>query len=293
MMYVEPSWMKLVEKLKSKEAKRIYVVGGSDSGKNLLSDFLVKTFSKEMPTGLIDCDPDQSLLGLPTTINAGFYSVGESEPSEIFTRFIGDTSLQRRPASVLLSIYRLVRKMDEKMANSVIFDSSGFVAGNSAVEFQASLIELLEPDVVVMLARADELKPLERQILQMGICGIEKLQVLSSERFRSMPVRKQLREEKYRSYFKDTAIKVLDIKNTVLCGSLPERFTVQSMRGRIIAFCDHQKFVIALGISRSLYETDQICICLAPEFDFSKISFLHFGNVFLSSEFKEGHSFKK
>ncbi len=287
MMHIEPSWNALKDKIVSTDVRRIYLVGGPDSGKSTLAAFLVRELSQLKDVGLVDCDPGQSTLGLPTTVNAGIFTRGDPNPRQTFTRFIGDTSPHRRQAAILLALHRLARKLDEASIQTMVFDSSGYALGCHATEFQAAVIELLQPDMVVLLKRGEELENLENQIRAMSVPDVETLSVSSSVRYRSMPVRKEIRESKYQAYFGQADVRVIDVKNMVLCGSLPERFTVQTVRGRILAFCDHQKFVVALGVARSVYESDQICICLVPEFDSSQAAFVHFGDVFLSPQFKE------
>ena len=288
-MYVEPSWNSLVEHLKSMEAKRIYVAGGADSGKTTLAQFLVRTFSVLMPTAFIDCDPGQSTLGLPTTLNAGFYPTGSKEPETVLSRFIGNISPHGHHAAILLALNRLIEKMKEKNAECMIFDSSGYSIGQPAVEYQTTVIEMVQPDVVILLENDQELEPLNTVLLKFKNIVIEKLPVSQAISPRSTAARREKRELKYQTYFKDSDIQVIDVKDFALCGSLPERFTVQSMRGRLLAFCDDERFVIALGIARSFYKMDNICICQTPEFDHSKVAFLHFGDIFISPEFKEKH----
>ncbi len=293
MMYVEPSWNSLVERLKSKDAKRIYVVGVPDSGKSTLARFLSETFAVLKPTAFIDSDPGQSTLSLPTTISAGFYSTGSKEPQVILSRFIGDTSPQHKQAVILLALHRLTDKMQEKGADCMIFDSSGYVSGQDALEYQLSVIEMLQVDVVILLQRNDELQRLGALLEKFGTITIEEIPVSQAVRPLSMPMRKEKRESKYRAYFENQEIRVLDVQNLALCGSLPERFTVQSMRGRLLAFCDRERFVIAMGIARSFYESDKICICQAPDFDLNQTAFLHFGDIFINTDFKEEHISKR
>ena len=293
MMYVEPSWNALLERLQSTEAKRIYIVGGPDSGKSTLARFLSETFTVLKPTAFIDADPGQSTLGLPTTVNAGFYPTGAKEPEHVFSRFIGDTSPHRKQAVLLLALHRLTKKMEKSGAQCMIFDSSGYVAGQEALEYQISLIEMIRADTVILLQRESELQRLENALQKFTTIRLEHLPISQAVRPRSMPVRKENRESKYRAFFDGKEIRVLEVNHLALCGSLPERYTVQSMRGRLLAFCDHERFVIALGIARSFYESDKICICQAPEFDLSRAAFLHFGDIFINADFKEEHASKR
>ncbi len=293
MMYVEPSWNTLVERLQSKKAKRIYIAGGPDSGKTTLARFLSETFGTFNPTALIDADPGQSTLGLPTTVNAAFYPQRQKEPAMVLSRFVGDTSPQRKPAVLLLALHRLTEKMQNNSAEYMIFDSSGYVSGHEAMEYQMAVIEMLNVDTVILLQRESELQHMENALQKFGTLSVESLSVSQAVRPRSMPVRRELRESKYRAFFQEQKIRVLEVNHLALCGSLPERFTVQSMRGRLLAFCDREKFVLSLGIARSFYESDKICICQVPEFDLSQAAFLHFGDIFINADFKEEHLYKR
>jgi len=287
-MYVESTWNQISEELKKGNFKRVYVMGNTDCGKTTLCQYLIRELSKEKTSALIDCDPGQSTLGLPTTLNAALFYPEDEKPAKIISRFIGDTSPHRKLMQALLSVHRLLDKVNEE-CEAVVIDSSGYSSGNSAAEFQAAMIELIQPDAVVLIEREQELEPFASQIECFKNITIRRILVSEHVKARSMPMRKEYREEKYRDYFKEAKLQVVDISPMSLCGSVPVRFTVQSVRGRLIAFCDHEKFLIKLAVARSLYENDKICVCLVPEFDSKEAAFLQFGDLFLTNDFKEEH----
>ncbi len=289
MMYVEPIWEELFQELASESSKRIYVVGNTDCGKTTFCRYLTQQLAARAPTALIDCDPGQSMLGLPTTLNTAIFTTSSPEPQEIFTRFIGDITPQRKGMYTLLAANALLKRTVERNAQFQIIDSSGYSAGPAAVEFQTAMIELLQPDLVIVFEREEELQPLVDQVERFGNIDVRRFPVTIHVKPRSMPMRREYREEKFASYFKGAELQVLDISSLVLCGSIPERFTVQSVRGRLVAFLDSEKFVLRLGLTRSIYDNDQICVCMVSDLDLEKVSFLQIGDLFLNNEFKEEH----
>ena len=290
MINKEPFWDDLLNDIKSHPYHTVYVVGNTDCGKTTLSRFLVQELAQIEKVAWIDCDPGQSNLGLPTTLNAGIYDASLSSPQHVFSRFIGVTTPQRKPLLSLLSIVRLHARVVEQVAKFTIMDSSGYSAGPAAVEFQAAIIEAIKPDLVILVEREQELEALNQHVGRLGGIELKRIPVSQYVTPRSMPIRKEYRENKFREYFQNSDLQVVDISNLTLCGSLPERYTVQNVRGRIIAFLDNEKFIVSLAIARSIYDNDQICVCLVPQFDVEKASFLHLGEIFLDAELREDHS---
>ena len=291
MIQKEPFWDDLLNDIKSQAYQTVYVVGNTDCGKTFLCRYLAQQMLSEKKVALIDCDPGQSNLGLPTTLNAGIFTQPEMEnPEQIFSRFIGVTTPSQKKLHCLLAVQRLKEKMQQMGSEFTIFDSSGYSSGTDAVEFQAILIEAIQPDLVIMVEHENELDLLARHITKLNGVEIRRLPVSQHVTPRSMPIRREYREKKFRQYFQNSDLKVVDISNMLLCGSLPERFTVQTVRGRLIAFLDSEKFVIRVAVARSIYDNDQICVCLVPDFNARDAAFLQIGDLFLDPELKEDHS---
>ncbi len=291
MIEKELFWDDLINAIDTNAYQTIYVVGNTDCGKTTLCRYLVQQMVPQKTVGYVDCDPGQSNLGLPTTLNAGLFTSPEQQvPEQIFSRFIGVTSPQQKKLQCLLAVQRLTEKMKQLGSEFTIIDSSGYASGADAVEFQAVLIESLQPDLVVIVEHENELERLAQYIGKLNGIAVKRLPVSSNVKPRSMPIRREYRETKFREYFQHSDLKVVDISNMMLCGSLPERFTVQTVRGRLIAFLDSEKFVVKVGVARSIYDNDQICVCLVPEFDQDQASFLQIGDLFLDPELKEDHS---
>ncbi len=290
MIHKEPYWEDLLDDIKSHAYRSIYVVGNTDCGKTTLCRFLVQELVKEEKIGLIDCDPGQSNLGLPTTLNAGIFDTPDDIPAYTFGRFLGVTTPQRKQIHCLLAIQKLYEKTRKQDVGITILDSSGYSMGSSAVEFQAVIIEAVKPDLVVLVEREHELDDLARHLSFFKGMDIKRIPVSQHVKPRSMPLRREYRESKFREYFQNCDLKVVDISNMMLCGYLPERFTVQSVRGRLIAFLDGEKFIVRVAVARSIYDNDRICVCLVPDFDEKEAAFLHIGELFLDPELKEDHS---
>jgi len=291
MIEKELFWDDLLNAIDTHAYRTIYVVGNTDCGKTTLCRYLVQQMVPQKTVGYVDCDPGQSNLGLPTTLNAGLFTSPEQQaPGQIFSRFIGVTSPRQKKLQCLLAVQRLTEKMKQLGSEFTIIDSSGYASGADAVEFHAVLIESLQPDLVVIVEHENELERLAQYISKLNGIALKRLPVSSHVKPRSMPIRREYRETKFREYFQNSDLKVVDISNMMLCGSLPERFTVQTVRGRLIAFLDSEKFVVKVGVARSIYDNDQICVCLVPEFDQDQASFLQIGDLFLDPELKEDHS---
>ena len=158
-MNVESNWLKTASELKeNSDCKVVYILGECDTGKTTFSCFLLRTLVAEYAVGYLDCDPGQSLIGPPATLGLKLYSKKRDNPKRdnperVFLYFVGSTSPACHIGHNIRGIKRLKEKALDKQAQKLIIDSSGFVMGKLACEFQFQLIDLLKPDYVIAFSR--------------------------------------------------------------------------------------------------------------------------------------------
>ena len=100
-----------------------------------------------------------------TKLNPRIYYKGEKnidvkKPDSIYLRFIGSTTPSGHLLQTVSGVKRLAEKAMELKLDKLIVDSSGFVRGSIAREFQYHLIDLLKPDYIIELYHTYSLKTL-------------------------------------------------------------------------------------------------------------------------------------
>jgi len=261
--------------------KIVYVIGASDSGKSSLCKFLCDALSKDYLTAFIDCDPGQSTIGPPTTVGLKFYG-DENLSGREYLRFIGSVSPVGHMLQMLSSLKRLLEKSLALRAQRVVMDSSGFVLGNPAKEFQFQVIDCLHPHHVVALQQSHELESLLKNFRRNRRVRIHRLPISEHVVPRTQLERQAYREQKFKEYFNRAAIVKLDTRWLGFHGMIPDFRNPDDCRGRVAALCDADNFVITVAIVQSIeIEQKQIEI-FSPPFDANRVASIQFGRLQLT-----------
>lgn len=261
------------------------------------------------PSWYLDCDPGQSVVGPPTTLGlARVYGTGggdgtagtgdtgasgtgdgpsvaggvpagasaaEAGPAlsaprfeTVALSFVGSTSPARHLLQTVCAVARLV---DEAPPSGLLVcDSSGFVSGRGAGDYQYNLITLVRPDIVVALEADAELRntlaPFD------GAPDIEVRYMSRDEacRSKSRAARADYRNRLFSRYFAGATQQRLDLSRTSLHGMGPDARGTSAAaapasasavgagasaapppaawRNRVCALLDGRQLVVALGI---------------------------------------------
>lgn len=281
-MQISDKWRELLAELEEDTARIIvYILGAVDTGKTTLCRFLIDRLTKKFATAHIDCDPGQSLIGPPTTIGMRIYSPGQPGGETPVLRFVGSNSPQGHMLQTLSAIKNLTERAFAVGAQRVILDSSGYVLGNPAREFQFQVIDLVKPHYVVALRQGNELAGLLANFNKHPRINIRRFDVSEAVKSRSMVERQDYRRDRYREYFKDAATHELPITGLGFHGRIREETNIESVHDLLIALCDAENFVITLAVLRGIAGEEKSLRIYAPPFDPAKVATIHFGSLYL------------
>lgn len=278
---VSREWEKLLRELSSGRHLRIvYVLGGSDRGKTTFCRYLTEELSHAFVTSYIDCDSGQATIGPPTTIGMSLRAGGRAR-EETFLRFVGSTTPVGHMLPEIVGTQRLVGKANSFTARRIIMDSSGFVFGPMASEFQFQFIDLIRPDYVIVIRKGNELEHLMRGIERRRGLQVIYFNAASAVKARIPRERSEYRSARFREYFRNAAIQTLSYSGLGMHGRVPDLETSdeRELGNRIIAIETSEVFTSALGILKSVDPARQTISFLAPPFNAESAAFIHFGSL--------------
>jgi polynucleotide 5'-hydroxyl-kinase GRC3/NOL9 len=190
------------------------VIGAPDTGKTTFATFLVnQAVEKGKSVAVIDSDIGQSDIGPPSTIGLACVQqavgVMSDLPADEFY-FIGTTSVQD-VCDMVLGLQYLVKKARET-ADIVVIDTCGYVLGDKGRKLKLLKLQAVNPDVVVALQRTTELHPIVRN------WGGTLVEVDVPKEVRRVPrhIRKEIRESRWRTAFKDIQERHIDLEEKKL-----------------------------------------------------------------------------
>jgi polynucleotide 5'-hydroxyl-kinase GRC3/NOL9 len=277
-MTVPPEWQRLDL---SRMAGLVMLVGGTDTGKTTLFQYLVsRTLSMGENAMAMDADPGQSRLGLPTTMSLGvFESSGPGEIRQrIWHRFVGSTTPVGHMLQVLSGCGRLLQKAREMSDGLVIMDTSGLVdAEKGGARLKLSKIDLLQPSVLIVLQKARELESWVRPLRIAKRVSVVDMPCAPAVRERNFLERQTYREKAFSRYFKKSVLRDFYWPKY---GVFPyPRF----YENRLIAFEDKNGFTLALGIVKGVDIAERTVSVLTPiaEDALGRVSSIQLGDLVL------------
>lgn len=173
----------------------VLVLGDVDTGKT----YLIKKLWAKIGGEVVDADVGQSDIGPPAVISRGNYKIGAKGGY-----FVGDVS----PRGNLLQVLTGVRLMVSRSSKPCLIDTDGYVRGKTALAFKSAMVNLVAPDKLLLLQRANELehyKVYERR-------GIEIIEIKAqSGSKKGREERIENRERAFSNYFKQAKTKSFKI----------------------------------------------------------------------------------
>jgi len=179
------------------------VLGGADTGKSTLCRYLVyRAYLAGEPTALVDLDLGQSHLGPPGALGLGLFPPRFPGDQGLFPEglyFIGQTSPVGAVLEVAVGCRVLVDEARARGVQRVVVNTSGLIQGPAACRLKQAELELLQPRLLLALAREGELAPLLRVL---GRREYTLSLPVSSRAGRRGPEERRLyREARFRRYF--------------------------------------------------------------------------------------------
>lgn len=199
-------------------ARLVVVIGESDVGKSTLVAGLAGTLARLAPVGVIDADLGQSEIGPPATVGLGRVTgtidrLTDAQPLAL--AFVGSFSPARDLLAAVVAAGRMVdRARDERFAR-VLVDTSGLVAGDLGRRLKQAKIELLAPDLVVCLQRADECEHI-LHAYRSAPPRVLRLPPLPGARRRSPETRRRRRDQRLAAWLHGARRVRLDLGRVVL-----------------------------------------------------------------------------
>lgn len=205
MMVGIPAWRAVAERLAATQRPLIaLVIGAMDTGKSTLCAFLARRlFEGGWRVAVVDADLGQSDIGLPTTIGMGFVERPIERLAEIPLRaayFVGSLSPVGHLLPTVTGTKLLVERALALGADAVIVDTDGLVHGGVGWALKHYTFELLRPTHVLLLQRAHELIPFERQWRHIMWVQVLSVPVPDAVAVKTREMRRAFRQQRFREW---------------------------------------------------------------------------------------------
>jgi polynucleotide 5'-hydroxyl-kinase GRC3/NOL9 len=210
---IPAEWDHLVDRIMASHKPgslfKIMVLGEVDTGKTFFSTYLAnRLLDKLGTTAILDCDTGQSDIGPPgcfgmLVMNKPAIFLTEEPATHLFLLGAHSPGLHFLPA--MTGLATMVRKAEAE-AKALIIDTTGWVQGDGGRAIKKAKLDLVRPDLVILMQRGVEL---EHLVKHLPAEKIARLPVSKKATQTSQMDRKALRELVSTRYFKDA--KVLEI----------------------------------------------------------------------------------
>lgn len=213
---IPPAWDRLVARMRAERLRRILVLGEMDSGKTFFSTYVAnRLVSARRLVGVLDVDLGQSDIGPPGTMGLALLrrsvlTLAGARADEI--AFVGAHSPALHFLPSCAAFHALVRA--GARADHLVVDTPGWVHGDGGRAWTRAQYDLLDPDIVVLLERGDELRHFASTLPTRRVV---RLAVSKKATPTSPDVRKALREEISRAYMKGARRAVIEGFRTDRC----------------------------------------------------------------------------
>ncbi|MCX7925826.1 MAG: Clp1/GlmU family protein [Fimbriimonadales bacterium] len=199
-----PEWQEAVDELVSQSGV-VLVLGATDVGKSTFCSLLLKLQQQAgRSVGFVDLDVGQTTVGPP----AAFSSVLINKPYELLHElsphsmaFLGDVSPVRHVSLALIGARRVLDGLTPLQPESVVVDTDGYIGGWHGRAYKIMLVDLLRPQAIVALQRADELEPILGALRLRADWKLYELSVPKTILRKSPPHRAQHRRVAFARYF--------------------------------------------------------------------------------------------
>jgi polynucleotide 5'-hydroxyl-kinase GRC3/NOL9 len=199
---IPPGWESAAQQFLEQDGIAL-VLGGPDTGKSTLCSYLVyRAYVTGKPVALVDLDLGQSHLGPPGALGLGLFPPRFPGEQSLFPEalyFIGQTSPVGAVFQVAVGCRVLVNEAQARGVHRVVVNTSGLIHGLAAYRLKQAEVELLQPNLLLALAREEELTSLLR-LLDYGSRTLS-MPVSSRAVRRGLDWRRQYRESRFRRYF--------------------------------------------------------------------------------------------
>jgi len=273
----------LLRALKRRACRKVLVLGGSDTGKTTLIAQIASMLAEAGDTvGLVDGDIGQSHIGPPTTVGGAlirgpFADWTELKPEVL--SFVGANSPFGHLLPTLVSMSLVTGHLEGK-ARHLVIDTSGFISGPAA-GLVWNVVDGLSPDLIIALARRDELEPILDGLPRGG--AVWRMSVASAVQRKTTTRRTAYRREQYSRYFAraqltDIALDGLYVRRSDTGWSL----RAAELRHLLVSLRGHGGADLAIGIMVEFHPRKRKATILAPLVDTTAVEGIILGSLRLN-----------
>jgi polynucleotide 5'-hydroxyl-kinase GRC3/NOL9 len=281
MIVPTPEWERFAGSI---DRGSIYLLGASDTGKSTFCRYLVACAASVGPVAYLDGDTGQSTIGPPTTAGLAIYDGDPDTPVAEHFRFVGDVSPRGHLLPEITALKRLQEKARRCHPRLTIIDSPGYVHGDVAREYQFHQIDLLQPDHLIALEEHDELEEILALFRRHPAMRVHRFTVSPLVKKRSREWRQRYREERFGHYFFGAVNRELSIRGIGFHGRVPGSFRQEDWQNLLIALCDPEQDVLALGLVNGIDPSNGSIRVFGPAFERDRLSSVHVGSIRLDPE---------
>ena len=240
----------------ARHAHTVLFLGGMDAGKSTLAR-ATASFALRVGRSVayIDADVAQKTIGPPTTVGMKHIRKPDDLTLEALSQadalgFVGSTFPQDDLVALIGALQRLRDRARTEGADLLIVDTGGEVSGIGGELLKYYMVDVLEPDLVVGLARGQELEPI------FGIVdrffGIETMSapVHPDVVLTSVEERMTAHEKAMARYFESGEQQRFRIKPTVFVPTLPPLYDLQALDRLLVGSVGRSRRIHRAGAAR-------------------------------------------
>lgn len=211
---IPPSWNMAYERLVNVKEKPgvAMILGAPDSGKTSFCTYLANRIVRDgYRVIILDGDLGQSDIGPPCSLA---YAVLTRPVTDLFNLpaedvfFVGETSPRKVVEKTIQGFSMLKANVLKHNPDFIIVNTDGWVEGEEAIKYKTRIAEEINPHVLFLVQRADELMHLSDALGSYTIVFVESPQAIKQ---RSREKRKTLRELGYIKYLANAKVQTIPI----------------------------------------------------------------------------------
>jgi polynucleotide 5'-hydroxyl-kinase GRC3/NOL9 len=256
----------------------LLLLGAVDTGKTTLMDALAERLARREPVALVDADTGQSHIGPPTTVGWTLREARSGAPKAPRAggiAFVGDVTPVGHLLQLLAALALCVEQA-RQVADVVLIDTPGLVAGGAACSLWWTVQRLLRPERIVAIQRDNEMGELLGG-LEAGLSAIKKVKSPAQLRRKSPEARQEHRRRLFEEYFRGATDYTLSLKG--LAVRFTQRMTPDSAVGRIVGLTDAGGQDMAIGVVKGWQQRKAKMTVRTPALEIGRVRCLTVGNA--------------
>jgi len=272
---IPPSWKSAADALVDMREGKVMVIGDTDVGKSTLTVFLInRLLRNHVEICVVDADIGQAELGPPTTIGSArplrpITSLNDLDVRSLL--FIGNINPSRVESKLIESIRRLSSNNPHSLT---IINTDGWIQEPEAILFKTQMIESTNPDLVLGLAKENELQP----ILAASRSESMKVDAARQVLARSRRNRREIRAEGYRRALEGGRTRAISLKGFPISFPLgfssPRGLRAEELCNLIVGLVGANGYLDQIGIFMGV-DGDKARIYCRDVASFQRVEFGH------------------